>query len=353
MGGGRFDVQADVRELRGSSLEDLLVAARNNASLATQEFNKAVSDAADELIQKEKMLVGPAMDQARAEVSLTDVGTRERQGQVQLQEANRALTLHNSRFELATNQVIKEQQSLKLRIGMNAIFREDIILQEKLLQLGQMTDAERKEKLPLLEKEAKEQARLERQLENQLMLGNSIKNNMEGAFESIITGTASAKEAFASMARSILADIAKMIAKQLVFNALQGTQLGSFLGMKDGGITPKLSYGGGGYSPRRNYSTGGVARGPQSGYAATLHGNEAIVPLPNSRSIPVEFPQGGPGGNNNVTVNVTMNNDGTATSGVQGDTSMSTLGNAIAKAVQIELQNQKRAGGILSPYGAA
>ena len=32
---------------------------------------------------------------------------------------------------------------------------------------------------------------------------------------------------------------------------------------------------------------------------------------------------------------------------------MSTLGNAIAKAVQIELQNQKRAGGILSPYGAA
>ena len=29
------------------------------------------------------------------------------------------------------------------------------------------------------------------------------------------------------------------------------------------------------------------------------------------------------------------------------------LGNIIAKAVQEELQNQKRSGGILSPYGAA
>lgn len=34
---------------------------------------------------------------------------------------------------------------------------------------------------------------------------------------------------------------------------------------------------------------GGVFNGPQSGYRAVLHGSEAVVPLPNGRSIPVEI----------------------------------------------------------------
>lgn len=36
-----------------------------------------------------------------------------------------------------------------------------------------------------------------------------------------------------------------------------------------------------------NFSTGGVASGPISGYSATLHGTEAVVPLPDGASIPV------------------------------------------------------------------
>ena len=35
------------------------------------------------------------------------------------------------------------------------------------------------------------------------------------------------------------------------------------------------------------YAMGGVAKGPVSGYSATLHGTEAVVPLPNGESIPV------------------------------------------------------------------
>jgi hypothetical protein len=35
------------------------------------------------------------------------------------------------------------------------------------------------------------------------------------------------------------------------------------------------------------YANGGVASGPLSGYSATLHGTEAVVPLPDNRSIPV------------------------------------------------------------------
>lgn len=37
---------------------------------------------------------------------------------------------------------------------------------------------------------------------------------------------------------------------------------------------------------------GGIATGPSSGYPATLHGTEAIIPMPNGRSIPVEFKAG-------------------------------------------------------------
>jgi 23S rRNA pseudoU1915 N3-methylase RlmH len=39
----------------------------------------------------------------------------------------------------------------------------------------------------------------------------------------------------------------------------------------------------------RGYQYGGISSGPRSGYTAMLHGTEAIVPLPNGRSIPVEM----------------------------------------------------------------
>ena len=39
------------------------------------------------------------------------------------------------------------------------------------------------------------------------------------------------------------------------------------------------------------FADGGVATGPNSGYDANLHGTEAVVPLPNGRSIPVQMAQ--------------------------------------------------------------
>jgi len=40
------------------------------------------------------------------------------------------------------------------------------------------------------------------------------------------------------------------------------------------------------------YAMGGIVSGPTSGYPATLHGTEAIVPLPNGKTIPVSFKDG-------------------------------------------------------------
>jgi hypothetical protein len=41
--------------------------------------------------------------------------------------------------------------------------------------------------------------------------------------------------------------------------------------------------------PQRQYAEGGIARGPESGYLAALHGTEAVVPLPDGQQIPVQF----------------------------------------------------------------
>ena len=128
-----------------------------------------------------------------------------------------------------------------------------------------------------------------------------------------------------------------------------GGLLGGIFGFRYGGIA---SYRYGGMS-RDRYSTGGIARGPQAGYPAVLHGNEAIVPLPSGGKIPVEM-KGGGGQTNNVGVTVNISGDGQATTEMQGDPGRSeALGKLVAGAVQEELQRQRRPGGILSPYGAA
>ena len=184
-------------------------------------------------------------------------------------------------------------------------------------------------------------------------VGDSLTSSMQGAFDGLIQGTMTAKEAFASMATSMLQSIAKVIAElitaKILTAALGGSTFGTFLGIPG----PGARYGGvmsnGSKAP--GYAVGGVAKGPQSGYPAVLHGTEAVVPLPNGKSIPVDMR--GAGQQNNVTVNVSVDQQGNATQDTQAtNNNGAKLGTMIAAAVQKELHTQKRAGGILSPLGA-
>jgi len=181
-----------------------------------------------------------------------------------------------------------------------------------------------------------------------MAVGNSLASGMQSAFDGLIQGTMTAKEAFSNMAQSMLQAIAKVITELLVAKvltaALGGTGFGDFLGIGNryGGV---MSNG----KKAPGYAVGGIASGPQSGYPAVLHGTEAIVPLPNGKSIPVEMQSGGQSVNN-VTVNVSSDG-GTQSSANNGEAS--NLGKVIAAAVQKELHNQKRAGGILNKHGAA
>ena len=178
--------------------------------------------------------------------------------------------------------------------------------------------------------------------------GNSLTNNMVSAFDSLIQGTKSAKQAFGDMAKAILADIAKMIAKLLIQKAVMAAM--NMILPGSGAVTaaipaPAARRGG----MFESYSAGGIARGREAGYPAILHGTEAVVPLPNGNSIPVEMKNGGQSVNN-VTVNVST--EGQTQSSSSGQDA-SNLGQVIAAAVQKELHNQKRAGGILNKHGAA
>lgn len=195
-------------------------------------------------------------------------------------------------------------------------------------------------------------------------IGESIATNLTSALTDFANGTLTAKEAFKRMAIAILKDISAMIARMMVFrllfpgtnptfdiNARTATMTNTMLDQNIANLSAKMpkmrgSRRGG---IMKGYSTGGVARGPGAGYPVMLHGTEAVVPLPDGKNIPVTLK--GATTQNNIVVNVSS--DGRTTTERGSGPDMDRMGRAIAQAVQTELQNQKRSGGILSPYGVA
>jgi hypothetical protein len=176
-------------------------------------------------------------------------------------------------------------------------------------------------------------------------VAESLSGTFTNAFQGIITGTMSIKEGFAGMAQGVLGSIAKILSEMMAMAALKAMFPDGLFGMefRNGGIMDQGK-------KVQGYASGGIASGSTSGYPAVLHGTEAVVPLPNGKSIPVDL--GNTSGQvNNVTVNISS--DGQTTTQADGGMNQEKLGKAVAVAVQKELQNQKRSGGILSPYGAA
>ena len=301
---------------------------------------------------------------------------KNQRNEIAIQQANTALL--TSGFAQRANEqlaITKAQNA----VDQNAldIAKKRDLLEEAKADKGQL--AGKTEEITALEKEIADQEALGKQLENNVRIavskaddieklgrgiGQSLEDNLSSAFNSLVQGTKSFKEAFGDMAKAILADIAKMITRMLVMRALTSVFGGAFPGMgeffgfttpaaKKGGILEPPQYRYGGIAKMEDYSRGGIARGRQAGYPAVLHGTEAVVPLPDNRSIPVEM-RGGMGTQNNVTVNVNIDNEGRTTQDSTSDGLMGeNLGRLVASAVQDELHFQKRSGGILNPYGVA
>ena len=140
-------------------------------------------------------------------------------------------------------------------------------------------------------------------------LGKKFAIGLHGAIMDFISGAKTAKEAWKDFSKAFLLEIASMIVKQMLMNTLLA--IGRAIGFlfAEGGIAPgglsnltPLASGGvvagglGRVVPVKGYATGGpIVSQPHVALVGEGGMNEAVVPLPDGKSIPVQLEGGGGG----------------------------------------------------------
>jgi len=172
--------------------------------------------------------------------------------------------------------------------------------------------------------------------ENATAVGNSLKNTLDFGFEDlIVNGNFNAK----MLASNFVGGIGQSFMNSAT-GAVTSTIMGSLGFAAKGGIAM------GGI---KGYANGGIVSAPHIGVVGEGKYNEAIVPLPDGKAIPVIGNTGG--GNNNVTVNVSVDSNGQANAQAEGEGNMQQLGYQISQVVQEEIMRQQRPGGLLNSTG--
>ena len=185
----------------------------------------------------------------------------------------------------------------------------------------------------------------EDELKNVEGMAVSVADNISGEFGSmfsdIMSGTTSIQEGLSNAFANISKMFADMVAQMLVKWAMLQVMKSIFPGMADGGV---VSAGSNGVVPK--LANGGIVKGPTMAMVGEGRYNEAVVPLPNGKSIPVEMGKGA-GGDVNSSVVVNINNSGGAQSSTKG-----AQGNQLAKgiegAVKDVIMREMRPGGMIA-----
>ena len=196
-----------------------------------------------------------------------------------------------------------------------------------------------------------------------LDIASTIEQSIGTAIQGVVDGTLTASQAFGqffqNVGKAFLQMAAQIIAKLIVINLLKaalgfmgGSGFGGMpggVGLGDGGGTIQNAFGSkfGTFGPNfgiPQLAKGGIVTGPTTALIGEGGMNEAVVPLPNGKAIPVDM-RGAAGGNvtSNVTVNVATNGE---TSSSSGD-GAAKLGRAIDTAVRKVIMDERRSGGLL------
>jgi cell wall-associated NlpC family hydrolase len=196
-------------------------------------------------------------------------------------------------------------------------------------------------------------------------IASSIGDAFGTAFKGIVTGSMTAQEALAGFFQSIADSFADMVAK-MIAEWLKAQLIKGFMSLFPGGsalaglnptaaggdwmgavdrMNPTAAYANGGIAAGgfTAFANGGMVTGPTMGLVGEGRYNEAIVPLPDGKSIPVELAGGG---SSSPTVIVNVDAKGSQVEGNEQNANQ--LGRVISAAVQTELIKQQRPGGLLA-----
>lgn len=180
-------------------------------------------------------------------------------------------------------------------------------------------------------------------------IAGTIEQSISSAVMGLVNGTMTATQAFHNFFKSVgeafLKMASQMIAKMIIIKLLKSA-IGLFGG---GGASPnELNIDGVAQymTPVTPFARGGIVTGPTAALIGEGGMNEAVVPLPNGRSIPVDM--GKSGGAGNIQTNITVNVDqgGETDTQTSGDNA-NKLGKAIDSAVKRVIMDERRVGGLL------
>ena len=267
--------------------------------------------------------------------------------------------LKENSIQLRDNQLAQAMTVLKDRMSMAGAITPDQELREQIRQKNPDFTLEQQEGLFQQEKMVQGAEKLKADLQG---IAGAIGDSFGEAFKGMISGSMTAQQALANLFQSVgnyFADmVAKMIAEWLKAQLIKGfaNLFGSIFGGGGGDPGGKAVGTGQGIFTAANggiatggfraFANGGVVSGPTMGLVGEGRYNEAIVPLPDGKSIPVQL-AGGDGGNqiiSNITVNV---NNGQAQSNATGSNS-SEMGRKIEGAVKQVIVGELRPGGLLA-----
>jgi tape measure domain-containing protein len=381
-------------------LKDTEIIAERELSIATNKRNIAIEGATKELagpfndamnaarlqMEEQQMLLGNLRDgienltpdqEAYLKVQAMTVDLQE--DEVSVIQAKIAATRLAIEEQLKLNDAVKQESKL-FQLGndlaMARAFTPDEELRTRLAQEG-LTGANLEKGFAL----SKQVQEAEKFKQNMQSIASSVGNSFGEAFKGIVTGSMTAQQALAGMFQSIADSFADMAA-QMIAEFMRMQALG-LLKTIFGIVAPALGAGAGGFSGSAAgfggsfdagipaignttdfsgafkfanggiaaggftaFANGGMVTGPTMGLVGEGRYNEAIVPLPDGKSIPVQL-AGGDGGNqiiSNITVNV---NNGQAQSNATGSNS-SEMGRKIEGAVKQVIVGELRPGGLLA-----
>jgi tape measure domain-containing protein len=208
-------------------------------------------------------------------------------------------------------------------------------------------------------------------------VADAIGNSFGEAFKGIVSGSMTAQQALSQMFQSIADSFMDMVAQMIAswakiavakgISSIIGMIIPGFGAAAGGGGLSNLdapasisnplgnlgsvggAYANGGIAQGgfRAFASGGIVTGPTLGLVGEGRYNEAVIPLPDGKSVPVDL--GGAGGGSQITSNivVNVNSDGQSQSQQSGNGSAE-LGKKIEGAVKQVIVGELRPGGLLA-----